>query len=460
MKKRVFIFILIFSSLACNFATQAFETPTPAPTVTPSAIPVTPTPEMPTPAYVPAACQSLALATIPAATALAEPTPYLQANPEISTEMQKQVFNDVVHIVEEVYVYPDFNGVDWEGLKARHKAEIDAGLTTEKFYEDIQTLVFELNDDHSGLESPVEVAASDAQLAGTDDFVGIGVFIVPMIEKNSISVIFTFPNSPAEHAGIKPHDSILFADGNPIIQDGQERTQLVRGPECSAVLLTVQSPGEAPRQLMLVRERISGSTVVDYSLLPTQDGSRIGYIFLPTFFDETVPGQVRAALESFGNLDGLILDNRMNGGGSSTVVEPLLSYFTSGTVGSMVSRSQNNSIVITPDPINNSQTVPIVVLVGQDTVSYGEIFSGALRDLGRAQIVGQPTLGNVEILHGYSLSDGSRLWIAEDTFVPVHSTENWEITGIVPDVVAFADWDTFTLEDDPGVLAAVKLLGH
>jgi C-terminal processing protease CtpA/Prc len=104
--------------------------------------------------------------------------------------------------------------------------------------------------------------------------------------------------------------------------------------------------------------------------------------------------------------------------------------------------------------------VPLVVLVSEETVSYGEVFSGVLRDAGRARIVGQATLGNVEILHGYYFDDGSRLWIAEETFTPVNSQANWEQTGIIPDVEAHADWDTFTFENDPGVAAAVTLLGH
>ncbi len=83
-----------------------------------------------------------------------------------------------------------------------------------------------------------------------------------------------------------------------------------------------------------------------------------------------------------------------------------------------------------------------------------------MKDSGRAKIVGKTTLGNVEVLHGYSLDDGSRLWIAEETFVPAHSKENWELTGIIPDVEAYADWDTFTFETDPAIAAALKLLGH
>jgi len=94
----------------------------------------------------------------------------------------------------------------------------------------------------------------------------------------------------------------------------------------------------------------------------------------------------------------------MNGGGSSSVVEPILSYFVSGTLGEFASRKDSRPLAVESDPIQNSQTVPIVVLVSEETVSFGEIFSGALRDAGRARIVGQPTLGNVEVLHGYNLA--------------------------------------------------------
>ena len=101
-----------------------------------------------------------------------------------------------------------------------------------------------------------------------------------------------------------------------------------------------------------------------------------------------------------------------------------------------------------------------VVLVSEETVSFGEIFAGVLKDAGRAQIVGQTTLGNVEILHGYDLADDSVLWIAEESFLAANSNESWEVSGIVPDVEAYADWDTFTFDDDPSIQAAVQLLGH
>src|SRR6185503_12988197 len=222
-------------------------------------------------------------------------------------------------------------------------------------------------------------------------------------------------------------DSILFIEKQPV-KDGF--TTLLRGPQCSAVMLTVQSPGEAPRDVMLVRYAIQGDIPIESRLVPTSDGSRIGYIFLPSFFDETLPGQIKNALNEFGRLDGLILDLRMNGGGSSSVTYPILEYFIDGNLGNFVSRSDSRALEIDANEIQNSQTVPLIVMVSQDTVIFGEIFAGVLQDAGRAQIVGETSLGNVEVLHGYDFEDGSQVWIAAERFTSAFSDANWEETGI------------------------------
>ncbi|MBL8063779.1 MAG: PDZ domain-containing protein [Anaerolineales bacterium] len=460
--KRIGFILLIASTLACNFVTRMVSpaTSTPAPTAT-FAPTATATPEPLVPAYIPASCSADAIATIPPATALAQPTPILQANPEVEQDLQLEIFDDVVQIVEEVYIYPDFNGKDWPGIVDQYRAQVEAGLSTEDFYIAIKSMLFDLGDEHSYFESPVEVAQSEADLAGNNNYVGVGVYVLPQIEKNQVAVISVYPNSPAEYGGLKPHDTILEVDGVPIISsDGQSQMFLVRGPECSAEVLTVRSPGGEVREVILVRELIQSSMKIDARLVPTTDGSRIGYIFIPTFYDQTIPGQIADALRNFGPLDGLILDNRLNGGGSSSVVEPILSFFASGKLGDFVSRTDSRPFRVSADPIENSQEVPLVIMVSEETASFGEIFSGVLRDTGRAQIVGQTSFGNVELLFGYEFDDGSQLWIAQETFDPIFSDDNWEQTGIIPDLEAHADWDEFVFETDPAVAAALSLLGH
>jgi carboxyl-terminal processing protease len=318
-------------------------------------------------------------------------------------------------------------------------------------------MIEELGDEHSFFLSPMAVAESEAELRGDIEFVGVGIYGQPDFERGRLTVVSTFPGSPAEYGGIQHHDSILTVDGQTI---NENFSNLLRGPECSAVVLTVQSPGEAPRDVMLVRYAIQGNVRIDARLVPTSDGSKIGYIFIPSFFDETIPEQIENALNQFGPLDGLMLDLRMNGGGSSSVTYPILEYFIDGRLGQFVSRDDSRALEIQANEIQNSQTVPLVVMVSQDTVSFGEIFAGVLQDAGRARIVGETSLGNVEVLHSYDFEDGSQVWIAAETFTSAFSDANWEETGIIPDVQAFAEWDTFYFDTDPSIAAAINLLGH
>jgi carboxyl-terminal processing protease len=318
-------------------------------------------------------------------------------------------------------------------------------------------MIFELGDEHSALVSPAGVQIEEDELEGELEFVGIGVYSDVDFERGLLTVLSVFPGSPAEFAGLQPHDSILFVDGLPITENGGIRTL---GPECSAVVITVQSPGEEPRDIILVRSQIEGNIPVEALLIPTSDGSRIGYISIPTFFDESIPRQVEDALEGFGELDGLILDVRLNSGGSVDIGNRVLRLFTDGKLGEFVSRTDSDELKVRAKSIHNSQTVPLAVLVGEDTVSMGEIFAGLLKDARGAKIAGQTSLGNVEVLNGYELDDGSWLWIAASTFDSAFSEDNWEQTGIVTDIEAYAPWDTFRFETDPSIAAALELLGH
>lgn len=461
LHKRSLLVIVLSLSLACNFVTSALQGGlTATPSYVTVSVPVTGETGTLQPIYVPPDCAGTPIATQPAAIEQALPTPFNQANPPIDQQTQLSVFDQAVKIITSDYVYPDFNGNDWNAIVTAHRARIQAGLSAEAFYDEMQGLVNELGDNHSRFDSPVDVTESQAELNGTSQFVGIGVLVVPEVDKNRISIAGVFPDSPAQHAGLQTHDSILAVDGLPIVQDGNVYTYRVRGPACSAERLTVQSPGQAPRDVMLLRHSIRGDLPVESRLVATKDGSRIGYIMLPSFFDEKIPDEVSHALNSFGKLDGLIIDNRMNGGGSSDIVESVLSRFTSGTLGEFRSRTQSRPFTIQADPVANSETVPLVILVGKDTASFGEIFSGILQDQGRAKLVGQSTSGNVEILHGYNFQDGSTLWIAQERFDPAVTHANWERKGVTPDVQVTAAWDTFAFATDPAIDAALKLLGH
>lgn len=451
------ILLLILSILAC-----ALPTPTPAPLRTYEARPTILWPST-TPS--PTATST----ATPSPTPTPTPTPSATATPLVSPtqtptplpfRLQLQVFEDIWQVVNESYIYPDFNGTDWDAVRIEFRQRLGTGLDNAGFYHTMYEMIDRLGDNHSYFLSPEDVAMEDANYAGQHDYVGIGVLHQVIPEHSRTVILAVFPGSPAEAAGLQPRDAILSVDGTPIVDEDGILQDIVRGPEGTSITLTIQTPGQAERQVEVTRQRITGTASVPFDVLSSPTGLRIGYILLVTFDDSTIDEQVAEALQvmtSAGELDGLILDLRENGGGASTVVQPILGYFTHGVLGYYVYRQEQRPFTITGTDIRGSQGVPLVVLVGSGSASFGEIFPGVLQDSGRAHIIGTTTDGNVEVLWGYHFDDGSRLWLASETFRPaVHPDQDWEANGIIPDEIVPGEFYENNLENDPPVIAAIS----
>ena len=186
----------------------------------------------------------------------------------------------------------------------------------------------------------------------------------------------------------------------------------------------------------------------------------IGYVMLPTLWDGTIAERMRSTLVDLAaedELSGLILDLRVNGGGAFTELYEVLSLFVDGEVGYFYRHgAKRDMLTIKSDPVVGSQDIPLIVLIGPYTESFAEVLSGILQDVGRAQLIGATTAGNVETLHPYDLADGSRLWLAEETFFPLSGTR-WEGAGVQPDRVVNDAWEDFTDMNDPYIAEALEV---
>jgi C-terminal peptidase prc len=418
----------------------------------------TPTREI-TPTHTPTETAEPTATPQPSPTPTETPTPTAAITP---SPRQLAIFRELWRIIRDSYLYADFNGLDWDAVFDEYEQEIQAGLTDEDFYLAMDEMIFRLGDEHSVFLSPQEVLQEEAEFSGNNDYVGIGALVIPVPERERAAILITFPGSPAEEAGLKSHDSILTIDGEPILDEDGFLKDIIRGPQGSRVTLTVQTPGEEPRQETLVRRQISGAVPVPYQVIESPAGQQIGYILLVTFNDSTVDDQVEQAIQAMeleGDLDGLILDNRQNSGGADTVLRGTLALFTSGRLGYFISRNNERPLELEAVDAQGSQQVPLVVLVGSGTASYGEIFAGILKDQARAYLIGETTDGNVETLWGYDFEDGSRAWLAHESFRPLnHPEEDWELTGIVPHETVATNWDEVIPEEDPAVDAALAHL--
>ena len=453
--------LMILSSISCmavsRWITPVVEQPVVVTAVINHLTATVPQELLGTPTEAPTSTLTVSPTTPPTATNT--PTETISPTP---SELQLLVFDDLWQVVKDEYLYDDFNGQDWDNVYIEYRAKVEAGITDADFYRAMDEMIYLLGDEHSIFLSPEDTEAGNAEFEGRYDYAGIGVLNQVVAERNLVTIVLVFPGSPAEQAGLRAHDNILAVDGKPILDENGARTEMLRGSAGSQLTLTVQSPGSPPRQVELTRQVIASSLPVPYEVITSPSGKKIGYIVLASFNDVTINNQFANAIRSMTEeqpLDGLILDNRQNGGGADVVMENVLANFTSGNVGYFVNRDERRPLRIIGRNINGSQDVPLVVLVGKETVSFGEIFSGILQDIGRAHLIGDTTDGNVEILWVYEFTDGSSAWIAHDTFQPLNNVEaDWETKGIVPDQIVSANWDEVTLQTDPAIQAALEYL--
>ena len=161
IKRLLIVAIFLFISLSCSLLTRAGEQFSPTDTIVPTrtSSPVPLTPEI----YIPPQCEGQPVATLAPEVTSAQPTPSLEPNPPLTKEEQLDVLDELVAQINEVYLYPDFNGVDWDAVVADYRARVGQGLDTETFYTEMENLVMELGDEHSQFESPAQVAQSEAR---------------------------------------------------------------------------------------------------------------------------------------------------------------------------------------------------------------------------------------------------------------------------------------------------------
>lgn len=258
-------------------------------------------------------------------------------------------------------------------------------------------------DPHSNFYDPKAYAKMREDQRG--HYYGVGMVIQ---QQNSKTYVITpYENTPSFRAGIRPGDIISAVDGKST--DGMTSDQVakaLKGPKGTHVQVTTVREGQPkPLTFDLVRDEIPHPSVdLKYEIRPG-----VGYIHL-TQFQETTAQEVLDAIDSFGNMKGLVLDLRGNPGGLlSQAVEVCDHLLSKGqTIVSQRGRAYPDQNYVATHG-NDGKTFPIVVLVNRNTASAAEIVSGALQDHDRALIVGETTFGKGLVQTVYNLSENTGL---------------------------------------------------
>ena len=301
----------------------------------------------------------------------------------------------------------------------------------------------------------------------TGKYGGVG----SLIRKKGDYIIFAQPyeGSPADEAGIKIGDKILAIDNKPMKGKGVEViSSNLKGDPGSDVSVVIERNLDGKQDTLTIRRRRIAIPSVPYSGI-IRDG--VGYINHNDFIDGSYD-EVRRSLEAMlaeGELKGLVLDYRSNGGGVMQEAVDIASLFVprGERIVSVMGRDSSSLSHYTTKHLPLAENIPIVVLVNGSSASASEILAGALQDLDRAVIMGGRTYGKGLVqstLHvGYnsylkittakyyipsgrcvqardysSLSEDGSIGIVPDSLISEFTTRGgrkvYDGGGIVPDV--------------------------
>jgi C-terminal peptidase prc len=382
--------------------------------------------------------------------------------PLASTDRER-IFDRVWTLVRDRYLYPDFRGVDWQAARETYRPRALAAESPEAFYQVVAQMINLLDDDHSRFESPRVVAEEQLRSTGELSYAGIGDNVRDDPAGGLITRLAR--GGPADLAGLRPRDMILAVGSTPFTDTAAfgpaGPNGAIRGAPGSTVQLTVRSPGGLPRTVVITRQIIPSDAFppVEAQRLA---GTRAGLLAINTFERQSIEELVREQIDALladGPLDGLIVDVRDNQGGFvHAMLETLGLFVDGGSIGSTRGRDARQQQQIPKgQTIAALDGVPIVVLVGDESVSAAEMFAAGMRVRARARIVGVPSAGNTENLLGHDLPDGSRLWLAEYAYV-LPDGSLLEGQGLQPDRVVDVEWWRFDPSDDPQIQAALQEL--
>ena len=259
-------------------------------------------------------------------------------------------------------------------------------------------------------------------------FVGVGIYMVADEEADRVLVYYPIPESPAEKAGIKPGDLIISVDGTEYKAKDLDRiSSFIKGEVGTKVNLVIQRDGEK-MSFDLIREKITTNPITTKIL-----DNNIGYLKLPSFDDDTANGfkEKVEELQKQG-AQKLIIDLRNNGGGIVDEAVDIADMFLDKGKTIFTSVNNKDKKTETLSKHDASFTIPVIVLVNENSASASEILASGLQDNERAKLVGTKTFGKGIIQTLLSLKDGSGLKITtEQYFTPKGTTIHK--AGIKPD---------------------------
>ncbi|MFA5248891.1 MAG: S41 family peptidase [Patescibacteria group bacterium] len=321
----------------------------------------------------------------------------------------------------------------------------------EMFYGSLDGLVSSLGDPYSEFMDPQENKSFNEDMSGT--FEGIGAELG--VRDELLTVISPIDGAPAQKAGIMAGDKILEINGESTQNmDINEAVSKIKGNKGTEVILSIFRDGfEDIKKISIIRD-----TVVVKSLTYEKLDNNIFLISINSFNDDTQALFLQAVKEiQTIKPQGIIIDLRNNPGGYLETAVSILGEWVNGEVAVIEKFSDSTTTEYRANGSNSLKDYPTVVLINGGSASASEILAGALKDYGKATIIGEESYGKGSVQVVENLADGSAVKVTVAKWLTPYGQSINE-TGITPDKEIELTYDDYENGRDPQLDEAKNFL--
>ena len=266
------------------------------------------------------------------------------------------------------------------------------------------------------------------------EFGGLGIQV--QTREGFVEVVSPIDDTPAQRAGLKSGDRITHVDRQALAEVNlRDAVSRLRGPIGSRVILTVARDGGPAFDVSLVREMIR-TPAVRWHL---EDD--IGYMRITSFISEHTHEEVAEAVTAIRTklgrrMRGMVIDLRNNPGGLfDEGIAVADDFLDGGLIVSTQGRTQERYYKARKGEMLPG--LPVVILVNKGSASAAEIFAGALRDNGRARLIGTQTFGKGSVQTIINLNQEGAVKL---TTAHYHTPSGMSVEGgIAPDILVEDD---------------------
>lgn len=379
---------------------------------------------------------------------------------------RSQIFEEAWRAVRDWFYDPQYHGKNWNDLHDKYKEHCVNASTNNDFKDMFNFMLGELNASHMGLYNQ-ERGETQKDATGL-----LGAELIPT--KEGMKVNRVIPESSADKAASKlsADDLITAVDGIPFNEEENFYAMLNTKAD-EKILLNVKDKNGKEREVAI--RPVQNQNQLLYKewveqrkkLVEKYSNGKLGYIHIqgmdfPSF--EVFERELTAA--GFGK-EGLVVDVRYNGGGSTT--DYLMTVLNYKQHAYTIPRGASNNLEHDKKkfrsyyPIGErlvfaAWTKPSIALCNEGSYSNAEIFSHAYKSLGIGKLVGVPTNGSVISTGGRGLIDGSFVRLPHRGWFTKSTDKNQELGPAVPDIIVYNQPDWLAKGEDEQLKTAVDEL--